>query len=139
MSTCPIDTRYPKCDDVKEEININLFWKDQEIKRDHNKVYVKDRAAGAKGQYCIARMKATYVEYWNEQADKWTAFCTVYETLESAVVKAKVLDETFKVKMINTHSNFCICDECCADSKENETAQLYRHIKGIVILSVDKE
>ena len=42
--------------------------------------YLKDRADGVKGHYCIARKHPDgYTEYWNDELKKWCSSASVFE------------------------------------------------------------
>lgn len=49
-----------------------------------------DRADGCKGHFCIERDAKSlgYVEFWNEEAGKWCAFGTVYDSEDEALGRA---------------------------------------------------
>lgn len=53
-------------------------------------VSLTDRADGVRGHFCLRRpMKGGgYVEHWNDYANKWTAFGSLYIGREAALTRA---------------------------------------------------
>jgi hypothetical protein len=65
-----------------------------------------DRADGCKGHYCIRRYipdtNEKYVEHWNEGANKWSAFGTLYTDLRQALGQAWLIIGT-NDEYVNKH------------------------------------